>query len=240
MAQHRDQATCHARRGALIILLTGFGWLMAADRANAQYGFGGGWWGLGYQTPASVNYLNQRSLAAGQAAYASRPQPLREPARPTRDVTFFERYDAETRAQMEEGIARRSSRPRSLGTTTPTPAPAPQPHPNLPLGTFFNSAGKLVWPSDAPTSGDLLTKRNESDDATMKVYRELFARGAADIPTASNARTKLLDYGRPALEYMRKNSTSRVADTFHLFLLSLYDSIGQAVDPPKTAAKPAS
>ncbi len=49
----------------------------------------------------------------------------------------------------------------------------------------------------------------------------------------TDARSKLVDYGRPALEYIRDNSTPRIADTFHLFLLSLYDSLGQAATVPR-------
>jgi hypothetical protein len=33
---------------------------------------------------------------------------------------------------------------------------------------------------------------------------------------------------------IRTYTTPRVADTFHLFLLSLYESLAQAANPPKT------
>ena len=51
----------------------------------------------------------------------------------------------------------------------------------------------------------------------------------------TEARSKLVEYGRPALQYIRENSTPRVADTFHLFLLSLYDSLAQAATIPRAA-----
>jgi hypothetical protein len=44
----------------------------------------------------------------------------------------------------------------------------------------------------------------------------------------AEARQKLLDYGRPALHYVKAHETPRVADSFHGFLLSLYDSLAQA------------
>ena len=46
----------------------------------------------------------------------------------------------------------------------------------------------------------------------------------------TEARQKLLDYGRPALKYVRTHETPRVADSFHGFLLMLYDSLAQAVN----------
>ena len=42
--------------------------------------------------------------------------------------------------------------------------------------------------------------------------------------------------GGPALQYVRTHETPRVADTFHLFLLSLYESLAQAVNPQAPAA----
>jgi hypothetical protein len=46
----------------------------------------------------------------------------------------------------------------------------------------------------------------------------------------ASAREALIAYGQPALQYLRETSTARVADTFHLFLLSLYDSLAQAAE----------
>jgi hypothetical protein len=64
------------------------------------------------------------------------------------------------------------------------------------------------------------------------VLKEVEGRGYAQVATAVEARNKLLDYGRPALQYARENSTPAIADTFHTFLLALYDSIGQTPDFP--------
>jgi hypothetical protein len=52
----------------------------------------------------------------------------------------------------------------------------------------------------------------------------------------TDARQKLLDYGREALTYVRAHKTPRVADSFHGFLLSLYDSLEQAANPPPATA----
>jgi len=62
--------------------------------------------------------------------------------------------------------------------------------------------------------------------------------GVASMAAVTDARNKLLDYGRPALQIVRTQETPRVADSFHLFLLSLYESLAQAAMPsaPTTSA----
>lgn len=252
MANRDGWSGAQPMRWVAILLFAALAPCAFTGHAKAQwgYGFDPGWmvWQPNY-TPESVNYLNQRAAIAGQAAASSRPQNLTAPARPPRDVTFFERYDAETRRRMEEGIARRPTLTpgRLTPRPAPTPAPAPvatqtpaRPTPVIPLNTFFNRYDQLVWPTDAPMEGDLATKRSTSDKASLVVLKELTSRGVATIGSATEARSKLLDYGRPALEAIRKVSTTPVSDAFHLFLLSLYESLGQAVDPPKTDAKPKS
>jgi hypothetical protein len=215
------------------------GWL-DGGRAQAQFGdyggFGGFGWGLGPQTPASVNFLNDHAIARMGAAAAARPQPLRAPRAVVRDVEFFNRYDAATRASMAEGIARRRGPARAPVTLAQAPSAdnnPPPARPLIPLASFFNTMRQLIWPADAPTEGDLAAKRSTSDEATLEVFNELKGRGFTQLATATDARSKLLDYGRPALQFMRDNSTARVSDAFHVFLLSLYDSIGQAPEPPR-------
>ena len=97
---------------------------------------------------------------------------------------------------------------------------------------------KLAWPSESPTEGELKAKRDESDQACLAVLEETKQHGVAAISSVSDARQKLLDYGRPALQEVRAAATARVADTFHLFLLSLYESLAQAASPPQVASAP--
>ncbi len=230
--------------------------VFSSGRAQAQwyggwgFGFGGGPYAIGGgpTSAATVNYLNQRSLDAGNAAFAARSHPASNnvyAGNPNayinniRDPSFFARFDPSTRLAMEDGIARNPSprvTPRPTPTPSPTPAtapPAPAPQPVLPLASFFTAMKTLVWPSDAPTTGDLETKRDASDAACLDVLKEQNAQGVATIASVTNARNKLIDYGRPALAYLREHSTQRVADTVHLFLLSLYESLGQAATPAK-------
>ena len=105
------------------------------------------------------------------------------------------------------------------------------PRPVVPIGSFFNASRMLVWPSDAPVAGDLIVKRDISDQACLEVADLVDKHGSAPITTVTSTRQKLLDYGQPALHFMRTHTTPRVAETFHLFLLSLYESLAQAANP---------
>jgi hypothetical protein len=230
----------HLRRGSRLAVACGAGlvaWL-GGDRVQAQGfgGFGGFGWGLGYQTPASVNFLNDHAIARVGSVAARQPQNLTAPIPVSRDVDFFNRYDAATRQAMEDRVARN---PR--GTIT-RPAPAlpitladsPSPARQIPpLSSFFNKMRQIVWPADAPTHADLAEKRAASDAKTLEFFNEFEMRGFGMVATATEARSKLLDYGRPALRSMRENSTTAVSDAFHSFLLSLYDSIEESTKPPR-------
>jgi hypothetical protein len=67
------------------------------------------------------------------------------------------------------------------------------------------------------------------------VLKEKQQHGVASVTGAAEARQNLVDYGRPALRQLRAASTPPIADSFHRFLLSLYDSLGASALPPETA-----
>ena len=90
----------------------------------------------------------------------------------------------------------------------------------------------------APADGDLKAKRDTSDKACDVVLQETRREGVASLASVTDARQKLLDYGRPALASARARETPRVADTFHMFLLSLYDSLAQAASPSSAPPPP--
>ena len=98
--------------------------------------------------------------------------------------------------------------------------------------------GKIVWPGDAPMAGDLSERRATFEKSCQAVLDEFKQNSVASIATVTEARQKLLDYGRPALQYVRAHETPRVADSFHLFLLSLYESLAQAVNPAVVTGTP--
>jgi hypothetical protein len=110
--------------------------------------------------------------------------------------------------------------------------------PSLPLASFYNAEGHIVWPADAPKADGLEAKRSAFDVSSQGVLAELKKNNVASIATVTDARQKLLEYGRPGLQYVRTHETPRVADTFHLFLMSLYESLAQAVNPTTPPAPP--
>ncbi len=86
-----------------------------------------------------------------------------------------------------------------------------------------------------PTAGDLKQKREAVEKACHEVLEEGKQNGVASIASVTEARQKLLDYGRPGLQSVKAHETPRVADSFHGFLLMLYDSLAQAANPPATS-----
>jgi hypothetical protein len=228
--------------------------LLATNRAEAQFGLGGyGGYGFGYgfnYHPPVVDYLNQKSLLnASQATmgpvandvYAGRPNAY---VNHLHDDGYLDKWDTGTRRQIEASIGRYSDGPPpSYFRSHPQPAqpqaaaPAnPPAAPALPLSSFFDRYQKLVWPGEAPTFGDLGAKRATADQACLAVLNDYNLHGLAQLGTVTEARTKLIEYGKPALLYLTENSTPRIADTFHLFLLSLYESLAQAATVPRPAA----
>lgn len=217
-------------RLALVGLVVLVSHLAAPQKAQAQFGLG---FGFGFMDrPMSVENIYSRANMAGSYAYSTRQQNLTAPA-PVRDLGFSMRNNVESRSELEARVAT-ERRQRSQAQATPAPAPAvAPPTPVLPLAGFFDEYGKLVWPADSPVAGDLKAKRDTSDKATTTVMNEVKARGTAPLGMVTDARNLLLDYGRPALRIVRDKQTPVLAESFHVFLNALYESLGQAAQPPK-------
>ena len=236
------------RVGPVVMTLVAGSMSLFGGRAEAQYGLG---YGLGYgfglnQRPASIDFINQKSLLnASQAtmgpvmhdAYAGNPNAY---VNHLHDPGYLDKWDVGTRRTIEANIGRYSDGPPPRPPEEPSPGavPAPPPRPIIALSSFYDRYQKLVWPDESPTFGQLGGKRALSDQSTQAVLNDYNLHGLAQLSTVTEARTRLIDYGQPALQYMRDNSTPRVADGFHLFLLSLYESLGQAATIPKAPATP--
>lgn len=230
--------------------------VLVPDRAEAQFGFGGfGGYGYGGYSAGNVygaqtnSMLNSWALQNGAKAtmgpvqnnvYAGNPNAY---INHLHDDGYIEKYDVGTRREIESSVGRYSDGPppsyyRSVASrpaAAPASAPPQMVAPRLPLSSFFDRYQKLVWPGGSPDFGDLGGKRATADQACLAVLNDYDLRGLAQLSNVTEARSKLVEYGRPALQYIRDNSTPRVADTFHLFLLSLYDSLAQAATVPKPA-----
>ncbi len=195
-------------------------------------GFGGFGWGFGgfSQVEKPDSFLYSKALVdAGRNVptpsrdvYAGNPNSY---INNLRDNGLVERYSAARREPSYYGGGARA-------------AAAVQPTPVLPLASFYRANGQIEWPANAPTEGEMSAKRTTFEQASQVAIDEIKKSGVAAMATVTDARQKLLDYGRPALHYIRAHDTPRIADTFHLFLLSLYEALAQAVNPVAMAAAP--
>ncbi len=225
--------------GLLIAVVVGLG--IAPGRAEAQFGMGGMGFGWGFggfsQVEKPDSFLYSKAISDSRRnthipsrdAYANNSNSY---INHVRDNGFVDRYPV---ARRDSDYYRYSPPPQSARSMTPTAMTVTALTPSLPLASFYDPEGRIAWPADAPTAGELKDKRTNFDHSSQAVLAELKKNGVAAIATVTDARQKLLDYGRPGLKYVREHETPRVADTYHLFLLSLYESLAQAVNPPKTA-----
>lgn len=231
-----------AKRGHVLLTtaLAAAATVLGPGRAEAQWGMGmgmgWGWgWGLGMggyvQQPS--NYLNQVSLAQmnhvrgpiQNNVYGNRPNAY---FNHIRDNGFVDRFYPDGGDPSYNGHASRARSARVTPTAARTGvAPARR---VAPLTSFFNEKNQLIWPGDAPTTGELKSRREAVDTACAVALSELKTNGTASIAAATEARQKLLDYGRPALTSVKAAETPQIADGFRNFLTSLYESLAQATE----------
>lgn len=219
--------------------------------ARAQFGGGYGFGLFQYRAP-SVDMLNQRAMVAAGASYARQANmnltaPQNRYTYRDQAIAFQDRYDFQSRSSVGDrrgrpanrrgtpiaSTARPSATPPAAATPSRSAAPA--------ITSFINAARRVLWPADSPLEGDLGTKRQASDQATLRVIDEYQSQGSAAITTVAEARKELVDYGQPALQYLRTNSSPAIANSFHTFLLALYDSLAEAArrdGPPPIPRNP--
>jgi hypothetical protein len=191
----------------------------SAQAIGGGMGFGWGW-GFGGMVPSPSQFVNDHALVR-----AGRPQNL-----PSR-TPYANNPNSYINNLRDNGLVshvdvRRRDAPAYRGTSSSSEARAIANSP--PIASFFNQANKLTWPSESPVGGDLLEKRDVSDKASLLVLNETKLNGVAHISSVTTAREKLLVYGRPALKEIRATSTQPISDSFHSFMLSLYDSLAKA------------
>ena len=224
---------------ALAVVVAAVTLEIGKSQARAQIGFG---FDLFRTVPSPSQFINDHALTragAGQNlpsrnVYANNPNSY---LNRIRDNGFSSHEIISSRRSPGYDADRRLARSANQATnSTPQPAPvtpaATDLRPVYAIGSFFNSARILVWPNEAPATDDLKPKRDISDQACLVVLELVEKHKSAPITTVTDARQRLLDYGQPALRVIRNLSTPRVAEGFHMFLLSLYDSLAAAANPP--------
>ncbi len=228
-----------------IVALSGSMPVTVRAQWGGGFGYGGLGWGFGMftQVPSPQTYLNQKSLVdAGRGSTAPTSTPYAGNANAyfnrVRDNGFVPRFDVERRQPAnyrygQTGGAR--SPARGEGRVADRGSEV-VPRRVQPLENFYTPDHRLVWPGDAP-EGNLKDKRSAADSAVGIVFAEARGSGVASLASVTDARQKLIDYGRPALDEIRTRDSTAVAESFHTFLLSLYDSLALAATPGLAAAR---
>jgi hypothetical protein len=201
------------------------------NQASAQIGFG---FEIFRPVPSPTQFVNDHALVR---AGAGRKEPSRNVyannsnsfVNRIRDNGFSSHYSARSHRSPGYEVERKAAPSRSQVSSQP--APETNVRPTYPISSFFNAARQIVWPNESPATEELKPKRDISDQASLTVLELVEKHRSAPITTVTDARQKLLDYGQPALRVARSASTPRLADSFHMFLLSLYDSLGAAANP---------
>jgi hypothetical protein len=231
----------------LLLLLTASAAIaIGTKESRAIYGMDMGFFGGFNPVPSPTQFINQHALIrAGQASTA--PGALRITDHPdsaanrARNSGFSSHYGVESRRSPAFEVDRRRATALAQASNNqpqpaPPPVPAAAPSPVFPIGSFFDASRKLIWPSDSPVADDLHAKRDISDQACLVVSDKVEKYRSAPITLVTYAREKLLAYGQPALRAARSTTAPRIAESFHNFLLSLYDSLAQAANPPEITA----
>src|SRR5262249_45996113 len=155
-----------------------------------------------------------------------------------RDNGFTSHYDVRRR----RAPSYQPERTASLGNRGRAESRPAQPAatPVVPLVSFFDDSLTLVWPQESPVDGEFKEKRDTSDGARLAGLKQPKRYGRAPITRVTEARQKLVDYGRPALQQLRAVATPPIAASFHRSLLSLSDSLEAATRPaePSTSPRP--
>ncbi len=230
----------------LTVLVAAAALELGASQVHA-IGYGYGIMGGFNYVPSPGDFINQHSMLNASRAgapvsnnvYAGNPNAYINRIRDSGFVPHSGIVDRRSpgyqasrwRPQQSLGQAS-NSQPQTAAASA---AAAPR-RPVVAIGSFFDTSRMLVWPSDSPVEGDLVTKRDTSDQACLVVSDLVDKFRSAPITTVTYARTRLLEYGQPALQYIRSHSTPRIADNFHQFMLSLYDSLAVAANPTGLAS----
>jgi len=92
----------------------------------------------------------------------------------------------------------------------------------------LSSDGKVLWPSKAPSDGELGKSRAAAEEAIKVAYKEFKAGGKASVQNVVEAKELLYSYGHPALGKAAGQSRQAAQGLLH-FLSSLeraIDSLG--------------
>ena len=202
-----------------------------------------GWAGAGAgsamrNVPSPTDFVNQHALTRAAPRHARRRTgTTRMRTIPTPISTAFATM-AWFRTTMRAAAGRRHlyarnepNRPESAGRSKPyCCGRAADPSRGCRWRIFStprgSSSGRRI-----PRLTGLERKARVSDQASLAVLDETLRQSVASLSSVTDARQKLIEYGQPALQDDSAQATPVIADSFHRFMLSLYDALAQAAGP---------
>jgi hypothetical protein len=131
----------------------------------------------------------------------------------------------QTQREMQAMEPRYDVRKRTRRTVQ---AKARQANKPLTRDQVLSADGKVLWPSKAPSEGDLGKSRAAAEAAILVAYKEFKASGKASVQDVVEAKERLYAYGHPALDKAAGQSRQAAEGLLH-FLSSLervLDSLG--------------
>lgn len=217
--------------------------MAAGGRAEAQFGMGVAYPGVPLllytpeRAPSPTDYLYDRDRAR-MSAYGNAVQQqgaASQMAAPSASSNaYYNRlrsYSGQDTYQVSsrQSLSRRSTPPArpTSGTSKRSTKTGRGP---MPLEAFFLPDGALDWPRDAPTAGTLRSAQAEVEAAVKVVLNQVRSGGKAKAQSIGAAKSKLENYGQPALVEVQSARSKAVADCFHYFLLFLHQSLEQAAE----------
>ena len=199
------KSTASGRNVLLVVFVAAAILSLLPGRAEAQFGFGMGMGGFGWgfggfsQVPKPESFLYQKALVDARTTRICLPVTSTLTIPTLTSTTFVTTGLWSGIRRARDDPAHYGYAPRPSPATTPTAMTVAPRMPVLPLSSFYNRQSQFVWPGDAPTAGELKEKRAIFDRASDAVVAETKKNGVASMATVTDARQKLLDYGRPGL-----------------------------------------
>ncbi len=127
-----------------------------------------------------------QSNAAANLYYQQAVNQQIQNARMMQQPPIQPRYDVETRA------------PR------PVSQPDPEAKKLLAKSAVLKEDGQVVWPAMAPSSNELDKARSGAESAIRVAVKEFETSGKASIASVAEAKSQLVEYGKPALEQLAR------------------------------------
>jgi hypothetical protein len=138
-------------------------------------------------------------------------------------------YNQQAMAQAMQNAQQQQAVPPRYDVRKRVPKPAPDtdaeaPKP-LPRNKVLRGDGQVLWPSSAPSSGELGRLRSAAEAAIRVAVKEFEANGKATIQGVAEAKSLLFAYGKPVLDQVGRTNRTEAKK-----LLTFFQSLERVLD----------